>query len=220
MLAKPPDDRKRATPTTALPESGSTTITALLISKRSSDDAMSNLKSLKISKTDAARRQLEAAIRLWFFDGDPVSVHTLAAAAHQIVHDLGKARGVFAALRELPEIQPEFKKEIHAAISKAENFFKHADRDPDALLDFNPVTSTYYLLDASMTYEALTGERPHILRAFQMWMSIHNPSLLKDEFKADWEDRMRRAGAGLKHMAKQEFFTLYPIAIAKSEAKG
>jgi hypothetical protein len=50
---------------------------------------MTKRPTLKVSKTDVAKRQIETAIRLWFFSGDPVSIHTLAAAAHQILHDLG-----------------------------------------------------------------------------------------------------------------------------------
>jgi hypothetical protein len=45
-------------------------------------------RKIKISKLDAARRQLDTAIRLYFMEGDPVSVHTLAAAAFEILKDL------------------------------------------------------------------------------------------------------------------------------------
>ena len=48
---------------------------------------------LPVSKFDAARRQLETAIRLYFFQGDPISIHTLASAAAQILHDLSRHRG-------------------------------------------------------------------------------------------------------------------------------
>ena len=34
--------------------------------------------SLKVSKIDAATRQLDTAIELWFSGGDAVSIHTLA----------------------------------------------------------------------------------------------------------------------------------------------
>jgi hypothetical protein len=34
------------------------------------------VKEFKVSKLDAAKRQLETAIRLYFSDGDPVSIHT------------------------------------------------------------------------------------------------------------------------------------------------
>jgi hypothetical protein len=41
---------------------------------------------ITISKFDAARRQLNTAITLWFADGDPVAIHTLAYAAYEIIH--------------------------------------------------------------------------------------------------------------------------------------
>ena len=47
----------------------------------------------QISKIEAARRQLDCAIELWFCDKDEVSIHTLAAAAYQIIHDLKMKRG-------------------------------------------------------------------------------------------------------------------------------
>jgi hypothetical protein len=47
-----------------------------------------NDQKLRIYKIEAARRQLDSAIELWFLDKDEVSVHTLAAAAYQLVHDL------------------------------------------------------------------------------------------------------------------------------------
>lgn len=45
-------------------------------------------EKLTITKLDAARRQLHTAIVLWFNDGDPISTHTLASAAYEVVHVL------------------------------------------------------------------------------------------------------------------------------------
>jgi hypothetical protein len=50
-------------------------------------------KTIKISKLDAARRQLDTAIELWFHDGDPISIHTLTSAAFEIIQDLNKKHG-------------------------------------------------------------------------------------------------------------------------------
>jgi hypothetical protein len=50
-------------------------------------------KSILVSKSDVARSQLETAIQLWFADGDPVSIHTLAVAAHDCLHTLSKLTG-------------------------------------------------------------------------------------------------------------------------------
>ncbi len=44
--------------------------------------------NIKISKHDAARRQIFTAIRLYFNHGDLVSMHTLAAAAFKITQNI------------------------------------------------------------------------------------------------------------------------------------
>jgi hypothetical protein len=49
---------------------------------------------ITVTKLDAAKRQLRTALRLWFDDGDPVSIHTLLAAAHEIIHTLYRRKGL------------------------------------------------------------------------------------------------------------------------------
>jgi len=44
----------------------------------------------KLSKLNVAKRQLETAIKLYFNDNDPVSIHTLACAAREILSDLNE----------------------------------------------------------------------------------------------------------------------------------
>ncbi len=54
------------------------------LSGRQKSNLSRTLKTLErygIVKLDAARRQLAAAIELWFIEGDSVSIHTLAYAA-------------------------------------------------------------------------------------------------------------------------------------------
>jgi hypothetical protein len=172
---------------------------------------------LQISKTEAARRQLETAIRLWFFDGEPVSIHTLAAAAHQLVHDLGKSQGITAVLRELADVRPGCKKELKAMVAQYENFFKHADHDPAALLDFHPETTEFYIGDAVVAYERLTGERPHIFRTFLFWMMMKHPELGVVESRAQWDAQMQFLGPKLQTMSKQEFCLAYLKALALNE---
>src|SRR6266478_417966 len=123
--------------------------------------------TVKISKTDAAKRQLETAIRLWFFSGDPVSIHTLAAAAHQVLDDVGRSKGSPTALRGLPGVKPAYIRRLRELVSRYENFFKHADCDPSALLDFNPEATEMMILDAVLTYESLTQEIAPILNTFK-----------------------------------------------------
>jgi hypothetical protein len=108
-------------------------------------------KILTISKLDAAKRQLEIAIRLYFSDGDPVSIHTLTAAAYNIIHDISIKRdagSMFVKDMIFDYVKPEYQEVIRQSVNKAENFFKHADRDHEASLDFNPDQSETYILDA------------------------------------------------------------------------
>jgi hypothetical protein len=49
--------------------------------------------TIQISKIAAAQRQLDAAIRMFFQREDDLPIHTIAAAAFQILRDLTKNRG-------------------------------------------------------------------------------------------------------------------------------
>jgi hypothetical protein len=40
------------------------------------------LRVITVNKKSAATSQLETAILIWFSEGDPISIHALAAAAH------------------------------------------------------------------------------------------------------------------------------------------
>jgi len=88
------------------------------------------MEPLKIKKLDAAKSQLETAILLFFDDGDPISIHTLACAAYDIIDGVNQHRGGkemwvkrrYTQLRGRP---------TRADINDVQNFLKHADRDPE-----------------------------------------------------------------------------------------
>ena len=83
----------------------------------------------QISKIEAARRQLDCAIELWFCDKDEVSIHTLAAAAYQIIHDLKMKRGELRdLLYDSDMIKDKYRNQPIKVIKRPQNFFKHADR--------------------------------------------------------------------------------------------
>ena len=46
---------------------------------------------MEVTEIDAARRQLETAVVLYFREEDPVSIHTLACAAYEILLSLNRA---------------------------------------------------------------------------------------------------------------------------------
>jgi hypothetical protein len=142
-------------------------------------------KELIISKLDAARRQLETAIRIYFHNGDPVSIHTLTAAGYNVVRDINDKRGgdpMLAKQQIMDRVKPEYQKMFRDKINEAENFFKHADNDPSASLKFDPRQTEILIVDACSQYYKLTGEDLPLSVIFRAWYIANNPELfLLDE---------------------------------------
>ena len=129
-------------------------------------------KALNISKLDAARRQLEVAIRLYFSNSDPISIHTLSAASYNILRDINKNLGkdpIMLKERFFDNVKPEHRKEAQNLINEAENFFKHADKDPEKTLYFTPTQTDFMLYEACSTYKNLTNEYLPLLRCFEYY---------------------------------------------------
>lgn len=133
--------------------------------------------TIKVSKLDVARRQLEQAIFLFFNDGDPIAIHTLVAAAYNIVRDLNiktNADGKMIKTKLVNEAKESERKRIKDKISEAENFFKHADRDPEAVLNFNPSMTGLLLYDAIQHYKSLSSENSAYFKVYDAWVILMN----------------------------------------------
>jgi len=126
---------------------------------------------LKVAKLDAARRQLETAVRLYFSEADPVSIHTLTSAAYQVLSDVNRARRGAPMLKEqIPTwVRPDATAEAKRRINEAANFFKHADRDHDEVLEFSEGQTELLLYDAVQKYRELTGETVPVLGVYNAW---------------------------------------------------
>ena len=116
--------------------------------------------TILISKIDAARRQLETALYLYFTEDEPVSIHTLICAAHEILETLHiQNNGIPTFLhKNSPGIKndPRKRKKYHDIISDAKNFFKHANKDPERILEFDTQKTEAYLLDSIYLFQHLT----------------------------------------------------------------
>ncbi len=138
----------------------------------------------KLTKLDAARRQLDEAIRMFFEKRDAVATHTVASAAAQVLADLGKVRGFAGWTRNPAMIKPGRWKEWRAAFTKFETFFKHADQDPNATCDFRPVTTIFTIVESIELLRVLTGKYTWPGLVFSLWFSVVHPKyLLESELK-------------------------------------
>jgi hypothetical protein len=132
---------------------------------------------MNLTKLDAARRQLDTAIELYFGERDPVAIHALAAGAFEVVTALCARAGQPDELFDL--VVPERRGEVLRWWRAAQNFVKHADRDPDAVLEFDPEFTDVVLVLAVRRYSSLSPAT-FSMRGMHAWFFLHNPDLVVD----------------------------------------
>jgi hypothetical protein len=131
---------------------------------------------MAITKLDAARRQLNCAIRQYISNEDIVPVHTLSRAAFRILYDI------------YPIKQSDgFEKSVEALIqrlgwkqfNRVANFFKHADSDADDVVSEHTRADTEMGMGfACILYSRIAGNMTPEMKAFDMWMHAMHPNEL------------------------------------------
>lgn len=147
----------------------------------------------RVSKLEAARRQLEEAIEVFFRQGDMVAVHTLAAAALDILRDLGRPKGLGSIVKDSPLVLPEKQREVREIFNAAQNFFKHANRDPEETLEFRPDATPFFIFDAIELYAQVKGSSFAAGDVFRMWFVVTNPQFTLGPLRSLVDDA-KRAG--------------------------
>ena len=120
-----------------------------------------------ITKIEAARRQIDAAIELYFHEGDELAIHTLVGASPTLITDLSKAAKFESILDRY--IVPDWRWKFEKAIRGPQNFIKHADTDAEATLDFNPHNTELMLFIDIEMFKELTGSAADPMRAFHAY---------------------------------------------------
>jgi hypothetical protein len=131
--------------------------------------------SRKVRNIEAANQQLEAAAKMFFENGDPVAVHTLASAAWEIYAKHSKRTGrrrIFDLLTaKLPPGAKE--KDLSDVLNKRRNFFKHASQSPNKAVDISDLENEIMLMMAASDAKFLLGEdAPAVVTALLVWYDI------------------------------------------------
>lgn len=136
---------------------------------------------MKIDKTTAANHQLTTAIELFFADGDPISIRTLLGSAWNILHDLLSKTNLESSRDWITQSFPQHSPNQIIGILKDDwNFFKHADRDPDALLEFDDSVNEALLMFAVNDFAQLTKATTFPMEIYQFWFIAKNEKIFKD----------------------------------------
>jgi hypothetical protein len=133
-----------------------------------------------INKIQAAERQLQEAITLFFEERDPIAIHTLAMAAHEILHQLCRAQGITEFLKDSDYMKAEYRKKWTATEKMYANFFKHSGKDKNATIDFPEELNVFMLGDAIMLHKHLTQSIFLEGKIFYTWFWAKHPDCLND----------------------------------------
>lgn len=130
-----------------------------------------------ITKIESAERNLKEAIKLFFEKRDAVAIHTLAASAQGVIRDIAKSRSLphTSILHDNPGIENVSRSQWINAINAPRNFFKHADRDTEGVLEFNEIENIHLILDAVLVLGEVSNEYHHEASVFLGWFTIANP---------------------------------------------
>jgi hypothetical protein len=115
---------------------------------------------MKISKLDAATRQLDVAIDLFLSKKDPLAVITLAGAAEEILGVLVKNSGKANMVDALKDLDKKVTggrdfKILNNEINGLRNALKHANNPDEDFIDFDEDAPVAYLMRAIVNYNKL-----------------------------------------------------------------
>jgi len=175
-----------------------------------------------VTKIEAAKRQLDCAIELWFTDQDPVAIQTLAAAAYQIIFDINEHRGnAHQKLFNADIVKPEYRRMWNAMVRAPSNFLKHADKDPEGSIELIPFANIMFLMFAVAGLGTLSQESSDNERIFAMWLNFHEPDLVADSFKSFAKEHIKSEdSAKLRTLSKVEFFKASKMSFSDLRRRG
>jgi hypothetical protein len=165
-----------------------------------------------IAKLEAACRQINTAITLWFNNGDAVSIHTLASSAHQIIHDINRHQHGRDLLYDSIIFKDEYRREAINILKQHYNFFKHAEKDPDptGIIEFDPIITEGIILFTLYGLELLGRGPDEVRGAFNIYYALCNTNLLTEKGKATFIDPFPEESLkNALNMPKQQFFEAY-----------
>lgn len=149
-------------------------------------------KHAELTKLDIATLHIVAGIQMIALRANPYSTHLQVMACDEIIETVAEKRNVLLSYGSKLRIKDEHRKEWFAIKRKAYNFFKHADRDADAMYD-GPSETDLILLNDITLIMAITGLNqlghpyPQVFTMFVVAMASYYPRYYKwDDLAAEY----------------------------------
>ena len=131
-----------------------------------------------ITKKEALRHLVHAAIRMIAAQEDPFATHQIVQSADKLLFDLSEKLGKALALRWDEFVRPEYKTALLQIHRETFNFLKHADKDYDQELFVGEIAHSNVLqLGVCISnYHAIYGEWTEHMQVFFRLVSILSPN--------------------------------------------
>jgi hypothetical protein len=147
---------------------------------------------------------------MWFAAGDPVAIHTLAMAAHEVASHVAKHRGsidltLYRRAVENAKKLSKSTKEVHQGMKGPANFFKHADVDPDGEIEFDEEWNRPLLAMAVTCLLALTRSLTDLENAYLVRLALEQPGTFPLPRSAKLSPEAR---AMLRDLSRQEYWAI------------
>lgn len=155
-----------------------------------------------MQKFEVAREQLITALDLFLHDKSPVSVHSLAGNAREIIEEESRKLQIKPFEDEIKERFPEMGNKIYSnVINQYRNAFKHNNSDDaEVLSSFNDNHNDHMLYIVIENYVRLTKKMTPEMQIFQLWYI----STYKDKLNSVWETRNANFDSYFKHILEKD----------------
>ena len=137
---------------------------------------------MKLNKKDVAIRHTNQAIKMFFHKEDPVPTLVIVCAANYILHDLAIKNNIpillgYNGIFQKILIKQEFQQIVNTRRSEIYNFFKHAKKDFDKMIEFNPDLIWYYILENIIIIKQLDCDFSKEMGYFVFWLTLAKRNL-------------------------------------------
>jgi hypothetical protein len=169
---------------------------------------------MEISKLEAAKRQLDCAIRLFLNDDDLSSIITLSRSSFRLLWDIYPTIATDGFEKPLSKVIEAIGWTQFNAIV---NFLKHADKDPEAQMEPDEVHAQSGIGFSIILYSRATNAYSPEMKAWETLMTLAEPEIWDSHPEPDHEgyEEFRRAVERYKAATRKE-----RLAMGRSYLRG
>lgn len=173
------------------------------------------MPKMTVSKLDAASAQVDTSIKLWFSDQDPISAHTLACSAYQIVHDINRQVGWEDLLYDSLVVKDEYRRMWVNTIKGPYNFFKHADKDMSETIQFDPDATEIFIMFTCKGLSLLKVKPSDDRTIFLTYTTLTKPDRLSEKGLAERAKYPEHLLQQAVQTPKADFYIAYMMTLSQ-----